>query len=250
MISTSGITLAPCPPAVPPPVKCQFEILALKPLSAYLLRPDGETCKILRPIVQTVPVTTVQDARALSLPDRLAAAERELAVLCAQLKALRGPFSREEVSRLPFATLGKLQWTWQAVQLARLAVLGEAEHLFDAAVESHGKRGKFVVANEDSLSFFDDEGDAFDAAAGVTVRLIGPLGCVAHVLAGAPLPLHPVQPASPETADILEQMSQLHEAYGSVSAAFPGEDVQFSRRFKAMYYRSWMYCCTFLMHPD
>ena len=41
------------------------------------------------------------------------------------------------------------------------------------SVDSHGKWGKFLVANTVSLLFFDDEDAAFDAATDASVRLIG-----------------------------------------------------------------------------
>jgi hypothetical protein len=75
-----------------------------------------------------------------------------------------------------------------AAQLDRLVLLGtKAEGLFAASAKPD-KRGKVVVADGDSMLFFDDEDAALDAAAKVTVRLVGPLGCVVYARAGEPLP--------------------------------------------------------------
>ena len=192
------------------------------------LRRDRGTSEIPIAAVPRVCMPAVSEALIRTggvLPQsvRLAAAERDLAALCAQLKSHPGPFTRDEIRSLSFSTFEKLKWTWQALQLARLAVFGEAEHLFAAG--AHSERGTFVVANEESLSFFHDEDVAFDAAAEVTRRLIGPLGCVAHVRTGEPLPINRAHSESVETTDILEQLPQLHEVYGDRSRAFPGEDV-------------------------
>ena len=177
-------------------------------------------------LVSAVPKAAVLADGALALSDRLATAERELGQLCSQLKTHAGPFTVQELYRLPHAALDRLRSLWLTVQRNRLALLGHADHLFDSAFESHSQRGKFVVADGDSLMFFDDEDAAVDAAAAVAVRLLGPLGCVAYARAGEPLPPpYAMQPGSAENADILQQMSQLHEVVGGHSVAYPGEDV-------------------------
>ena len=199
-----------------------YESLALLPLSAR----TNQACSAgPSPLGDKMSSPHSPTRVALTLPGRLAAAQRELSSVCALLKTHPGPFSREELCRLSHAALDRLVLAWQAVQLGSLALLGEADHLFDVGVEPHVKQGRFVVTNGDSLSFFDDEDAAVEAAAVVTARGIGPLGCVAYGRAGYPLLPCPAQPTFVETEDILEQMPQLHAVYGGRSVAFPGEDV-------------------------
>jgi hypothetical protein len=189
-----------------------FESLALNPLSKHAAF-SGEQTKsapLSRMLpMPIVPTPVVSAALALTPAAHLVEAECELAQLCARIKTHDGPFSREELCSLPRNVRDRLVLLWQAVQLDRLAVLGEAEHLFDVAVSAHEKGGKFVVADEVSLLFFDDRDAAFDAAAAVTFRVIGPLGCVAYARVGQALQQMPHVAQWSESADILEQMPQL-----------------------------------------